>query len=100
MISSPFTTSVCTGSLLLLTSGAASKDTPLATHWSFEDYLEEQGATVEREQRWVQSGSIVSSQGVSAGIDMALWLIGQLHGPDHARSTQRYIQYDPAPTYS
>jgi transcriptional regulator GlxA family with amidase domain len=36
---------------------------------------------------------------VSAGIDMALWLIGQLHGRDHARLVRRYIQYEPAPPY-
>jgi hypothetical protein len=36
---------------------------------------------------------------VSAGIDMALWLLGQLYDPDHAKATQRYIQYEPAPPY-
>jgi transcriptional regulator GlxA family with amidase domain len=47
----------------------------------------------------VVDGNIVTAAGVSAGIDMALWLLGQLHGADHARTTQRYIQYDPAPPY-
>jgi transcriptional regulator GlxA family with amidase domain len=46
----------------------------------------------------VRDGNVVSSQGVSAGIDMALWLVGQLHS--HARATQRYIQYEPAPPYA
>ena len=41
----------------------------------------------------------VASQGVSAGIDMALWLVGQLHGRDHARAVRRSIQYEPAPPY-
>ncbi|MDT0352319.1 type 1 glutamine amidotransferase family protein [Pseudonocardia charpentierae] len=50
--------------------------------------------------RWVRDGNVVSSQGVSAGIDMALWLVGQLHSPAHARATQRYIQYEPAPPYA
>lgn len=92
-------TSVCTGSLLLWGSGVA-KDRRLATHWSFEDQLEAKGATVVRDSRWVRDGNVVSSQGVSAGIDMALWLVGDLHSPDHARAVQRYIQYDPAPPYA
>lgn len=92
-------TSVCTGSLLLVASGAA-RDRNVATHWGFEDTLAARGdCTVIRDQRWVRDGNVVTSQGVSAGIDMALWLMGELYGPDHARTTQRYIQYDPAPPY-
>lgn len=94
-----WTTSVCTGSLLLYAAGLAD-GRKLATHWGFEDALEQRGATVERNYRFVRDGQIVSSQGVSAGIDMALWLIGQLHSPEHARTTQRYIQYEPAPPYA
>ncbi|MEX1364417.1 MAG: DJ-1/PfpI family protein [Nannocystaceae bacterium] len=96
--SSTWTSSVCTGSLLLHEAGVA-KGRRLATHWSFEDALQQRGATVERDARWVVDGRVVSSQGVSAGIDMALWLVGQLYGPAHARATQRYIQYDPGPPY-
>jgi transcriptional regulator GlxA family with amidase domain len=96
--SAAWTTSVCTGSLLLHAAGLAG-GRRLATHWSFEDALEGLGATVVRDVRWVRDGSIVSSQGVSAGIDMALWLVGELHGPTHARLVQRYIQYAPAPPY-
>ncbi len=92
-------TSVCTGSLLLLESGPG-QGKRLATHWGFEDTLEARGGcTVVRDQRWVVDGNVVSSQGVSAGIDMALWLIGEIYSPEHARTTQRYIQYDPAPPY-
>jgi transcriptional regulator GlxA family with amidase domain len=94
-----WTTSVCTGSLLLDGSGLAA-GRRVATHWSFEDELERRGnVTVVRDARWVRDGNLVSSQGVSAGIDMALWLIGQLHGRAHARAVQHYIQYDPAPPY-
>jgi transcriptional regulator GlxA family with amidase domain len=89
---------VCTGALLLHASGLATGKR-LATHWAYEDRLEELGATVVRDAWWVADGNLVSSQGVSAGIDMALWLVGQLHSPRHARATQRYIQYDPAPPY-
>ncbi len=92
-------TSVCTGSYLLAKSGVAAGKR-VATHWSFEDQLEKtELVTVVRNARWVRDGQVVTSQGVSAGIDMALWLVGELHGADHARSVQRYIQYDPAPPY-
>lgn len=92
-------TSVCTGSLLLWASGVG-KDRRLATHWGFEDQFEAKGATVVRDARWVRDGNVVSSQGVSAGIDMALWLVGQQHGPAWARGVQRLMQYDPAPPYA
>jgi transcriptional regulator GlxA family with amidase domain len=91
--------SVCTGALLLHASGIGA-GRRLATHRAFEDRLAELGADVVRDARWVRDGNVVSSQGVSAGIDMALWLVGQLHSPAHARATQRYIQYDPAPPYA
>lgn len=91
-------TSVCTGSLLLHAAGPAA-GRRVATHWGFEDQLEARGADVVRDARWVRDGRVVTSQGVSAGIDMALWLVGQMRSPSHARRTQRYIQYDPAPPY-
>ena len=92
-------TSVCTGSLLLVASGLAT-GRRVATHWGFEDTLAERDdCTVVRDARWVRDGNVVTSQGVSAGIDMALWLIGEIHSPGHARAVQRYIQYDPAPPY-
>ena len=50
--------------------------------------------------RFVRDGTLVTSAGVSAGIDMALWLVGQWYGVDHARKTQRWMQYDPAPPYT
>lgn len=98
--SAQWVASVCTGSLLLWGSGLA-KGRRVATHHAFEDELQQRGdLTVVRDARWVRDGNVVSSQGVSAGIDMALWLVGQLHGVTHARATQRYIQYDPAPPYA
>jgi transcriptional regulator GlxA family with amidase domain len=97
--SAEWITSVCTGSLLLVASGLAA-GRRVATHWGFEDALAERGdCTVVRDARWVRDGNVVTSQGVSAGIDMALWLIGQVHDPAHARAVQRYIQYEPAPPY-
>lgn len=92
-------TSVCTGSFLLHAAGPA-KGRKVATHWSFEDEFEEHGdVTVVRDARYVVDGNLVTSQGVSAGIDMALWLVGRIHGRDHARTVRRYVQYEPAPPY-
>jgi len=94
-----WTTSVCTGALLLHEAGPA-RGRRVATHHGFEDALEARGdITVVRNARYVVDGSLVTSQGVSAGIDMALWLVGRLHGREHARVVRRYIQYEPAPPY-
>jgi transcriptional regulator GlxA family with amidase domain len=94
-----WTTSVCTGALLLHQAGPA-RGRRVATHYAFEDALQARGdITVIRDARYVVDGSLVTSQGVSAGIDMALWLIGRLHGREHARAVRRYIQYEPAPPY-
>jgi transcriptional regulator GlxA family with amidase domain len=94
-----WTTSVCTGALLLHEAGIA-RGRRVATHHAFEDTLQARGdVTVVRDARYVIDGDLVTSQGVSAGIDMALWLIGRLHGRDHSRAVRRYIQYDPAPPY-
>ncbi len=49
--------------------------------------------------RWVRDGNVVTAAGVSAGIDMALWLTGQIWSPDLARNVQRAMEYDPAPPY-
>jgi transcriptional regulator GlxA family with amidase domain len=92
-------TSVCTGALLLHEAGPA-RGRRVATHHSFEDTLAARGdITVVRDARYVVDGNLVTSQGVSAGIDMSLWLVGRIHGRPHARAVRRYIQYDPAPPY-
>ncbi|MGH3682591.1 MAG: hypothetical protein ACRDT2_20355 [Natronosporangium sp.] len=52
-----------------------------------------------RNARYVVDGNLVTSQGITAGIDLALWLIGQLHGRDHARAVRYHLQYEPAPPY-
>jgi transcriptional regulator GlxA family with amidase domain len=94
-----WTTSVCTGAALLHEAGPA-RGRRVATHHAFEDALEARGdITVVRDARYVVDGALATSQGVSAGIDMALWLVGRLHGRDHARAVRRYIQYEPAPPY-
>jgi transcriptional regulator GlxA family with amidase domain len=92
-------TSVCTGALLLHEAGPARRRR-VATHHAHEDALAARGeVTVVKDARYVVDGNLVTSQGVSAGIDMALWLIGRIHGRAHARAVRRYIQYDPAPPY-
>jgi transcriptional regulator GlxA family with amidase domain len=91
--------SVCTGALLLHKAGPA-RGKRVATHWAFEDTLQALGdVSVVRDKRFVVDGNIVTSQGVSAGIDMSLWLVGQLYSPEHARAVQRKIQYEPQPPY-
>jgi transcriptional regulator GlxA family with amidase domain len=92
-------TSVCTGALLLHEAGPA-RGRRVATHHAFEGTLAARGdITVVRDARYVVDGNLVTSQGVSAGIDMALWLTGRIHGREHARAVRRYIQYEPAPPY-
>jgi len=93
-------TSVCTGSLLLTEAGPAAGKR-VTTHWGFADQLAARGkADVLKNIRYVRDGNVVTAAGVSAGIDMALWLVGQMHGVDHARFTQRAMEYDPAPPYA
>ncbi len=92
-------TSVCTGVLLLHEAGFA-RGKRVTTHWSFADALEQRGdVTVLRGPRWVRDGNLVTAAGVAAGIDLALWLVGQLYDPETARTVQRTIEYDPAPPY-
>lgn len=93
-------TSVCTGSLLLTEAGPAAGKR-VTTHWAFADQLAGRSkATVLKNVRYVRDGNVVTAAGVSAGIDMALWLVGQMHGVPHARATQRLMEYDPAPPYA
>jgi transcriptional regulator GlxA family with amidase domain len=93
-------TSVCTGALLLHEAGFA-KGKRVTTHWGFIDQLQARGdVEVLKHIRWVRDGNLVTAAGVSAGIDMALWLVGQLHGVDFARKVQKGIEYFPAPPYA
>ena len=92
-----WTTSVCTGSLLLGAAGLL-KGLEATTHWNSTAVLESFGATY-REQRVIPQGKIVTSAGVSSGIDMALWLIGKTAGDDAAKAAQLCIEYDPQPPY-
>jgi transcriptional regulator GlxA family with amidase domain len=71
------------------------------THWAHCDELAAHGdVTVLRHVRYVKDGNVVTSAGVSAGIDMSLWLVGQILGRETARNVQRTMEYDPAPPYA
>jgi transcriptional regulator GlxA family with amidase domain len=94
-------TSVCTGSLLLTAAGPA-RGKRVTTHWAFVKTLRERGEAAEvlDNYRYVRDGNVVTSAGVSAGIDMALWLVGQIKDAPFARAVQRAMEYDPAPPYA
>ena len=94
-------TSVCTGALLLCKAGLA-EGRRVTTHWGFVPELRKRHPATEvlERVRYVRDGSLVTAAGVSAGIDMALWLSGQIWGVECARNTQRLMEYDPAPPYS
>ena len=88
--------SVCTGALVyadarLLAGRRAT------THWGSLERLAELGAEVDPDARWVDHGDLITSAGVSAGIDMALHLVARLHSRERAVEVRRYIQYDPEP---
>jgi transcriptional regulator GlxA family with amidase domain len=94
-------TSVCTGALLLAAAGPA-RGKRVTTHWGFVEQLRARGEVAEvlENVRYVRDGNVVTAAGVSAGIDMALWLVGQIRDPAFARKVQRAMEYDPAPPYS
>jgi transcriptional regulator GlxA family with amidase domain len=95
-----YMTSVCTGGLILQKAGLL-KGRKATTHWMLmEALVKDKDVSELAEMRYVRDGKIVTSQGVSAGIDMALWLIGEIHSPDHARLVRKILQYDPAPPYA
>jgi transcriptional regulator GlxA family with amidase domain len=91
-------TSVCTGSLVLADAGLLD-GRPATTWWGRLDELPTLGRHIEvrPDDRFVDSGEVVTAAGVSAGIDMALHLVARLHSPERARDVRRYIKYDPEP---
>lgn len=92
-------TSVCTGALLLAGAGVV-HGRRYTTHWAFADNLASLGeGDVVKNVRYVADGNLVTAAGVSAGIDMSLWLTGQLFGDELARMAQKYMEYEPAPPY-
>lgn len=90
--------SVCTGSLVYAAAGLL-HDRPATTHWASLNLLSELDPTIRiaAEDRFVDDGDVVTSAGISAGIDMALHLVARHAGVERARQVRRGIQYDPEP---
>lgn len=88
--------SVCTGAFLLERAGflAGKRAT---THWASIERLRDLGTVEIAIERWVDTGKVVTAAGVSAGIDMCLYLVGRLWGEAIARAVQKGVEYFPAP---
>ncbi|MFC7107003.1 DJ-1/PfpI family protein [Nonomuraea rubra] len=93
-----WTTSVCTGALLLGAAGLL-RGVPATTYWASRTYLETTFGAVHAPGRFVESGKIITAAGVSAGIDMALHLAAKLAGDRTAQALQLAVEYDPQPPF-
>ena len=93
-----WTTSVCTGSLILASAGLL-EGRAATCHWAAQPALAAFGAKPQRDKRIVRDGRIVTAAGVSAGIDLGLWLVGEIAGQARAEATQLAIEYDPQPPF-
>ena len=94
---STWTTSVCTGSLILARAGLLTGKRA-TSHWTALETLRALGAEP-TEERVVVQGKVVTAAGVSSGIDMALWLAAQLESEERAKAIQLGIEYDPQPPF-
>ena len=96
--STPLMASVCTGALVYAAAGILA-GRPVTTHWGAFDELAaiDPSALPDTEARFLDDGDVITSAGVSAGIDMALHLVARLESTEKAREVRRGIQYDPDP---
>jgi transcriptional regulator GlxA family with amidase domain len=94
---SRWTTSVCTGSLLLGAAGVL-KGLPATSHWLELDALSDYGASPTG-RRVVEHGKVITAAGVSSGIDMGLALVAKIAGDEFAKTIQLLIEYDPEPPF-
>lgn len=94
----PLMASVCTGSLVYAAAGLLA-NRPATTHWAALEKLAELDPSIEirPDDRFVDDGDVVTSAGISAGIDMALHLVSRFAGQDRSREVRRGIEYDPVP---
>jgi len=92
-----WTVSVCTGSLLLAEAGLLNGKR-CTTHWRRKDQLRNYNVSVTAD-RYVHDGKYITSAGVSAGIDMALYLVSKISGDQTAKMIQLAIEYDPKPPF-
>jgi transcriptional regulator GlxA family with amidase domain len=96
--SAQWTTSVCSGSVILAAAGLL-EGKRATSHWMAVPTLKAFGVTPVGDERIVHEGSIVTCAGVSAGIDLGLWLAGQIGGEAKAKAIQLGIEYDPQPPF-
>lgn len=89
---------VCTGSLILAAAGLLD-GREATTYWASADYLGTEFDVTYRAERYVRSGKIITAAGVSAGIDMALYLVSLMAGETTARAIQLAAEYDPRPPF-
>jgi transcriptional regulator GlxA family with amidase domain len=94
---STWTTSVCTGALVLGAAGLL-EGKRATTHWAYLDQLKRFGAEPVSE-RYVMDGKVATAAGVSAGVDMALELVARITDENVAKAIQLGIEYDPAPPF-
>jgi len=92
-----WTTSVCTGSIVLGAAGLL-RGRRATSNWLFLERLREYGAEPIG-GRYVEDGKVITAAGVTAGIDMALYLVGREAGPEVAQAVQLGIEYDPDPPF-
>jgi transcriptional regulator GlxA family with amidase domain len=96
---STWTTSVCTGAFFLAAAGIL-KGKPAATHWAARQQLTRLGAVpIDMRVAVTRADHVMTSAGVSAGIDMALMLVAELRDPGTAMAIQLLLEYDPKPPY-
>ena len=93
-----WTASVCSGSVILAAAGLLNGKRA-TSHWAALPVLKTLGAIAVNDERVVHEGDIVTSAGVSAGIDLALWLAGRIGGEDRAKVIQLSMEYDPQPPF-
>jgi len=92
-----WTTSVCSGSLILAAAGLL-KNKEATSHWKPKHLLKDFGA-IPKNKRIIKQGKCITASGVSAGIDMALYLSNEIVGPTETKAIQLVIEYDPNPIY-
>jgi transcriptional regulator GlxA family with amidase domain len=95
---STWTTSVCSGSVILAAAGLL-KDRRATSHWLMLPMLKPFGVEAVGDQRIVHEGKFATAAGVSAGIDLAIWLFGEICGEAKAKAVQLAIEYDPQPQF-
>jgi transcriptional regulator GlxA family with amidase domain len=93
-----WTTSVCSGSIILAAAGLL-EGKRATSHWAALSALKALGVKAVGDERIVHDGNIVTCAGVSAGIDLGLWLAGQISGDGRAKVIQLSMEYDPQPPY-